>query len=219
MVTKYKVILADPPWSYSNSGTRGAALNEYKTMSIDDICALPVAEIADENSVLLLWATNPLIPEALRVCKAWGFEYVTKFPWIKLQSPPQINFFGEWQYKPQYGVGFWVRGCSEDVFICKRGKVTPPELGWVGILSENFFHSRKPDNIYEFAESLPAPRLEMFARRRREGWDVFGNEVEGSIRLPTPHALDGGESAPFQAVSSPEVLSTSQALPKPTRRK
>lgn len=206
MVTKYKVILADPPWSYSNSGTRGAALNEYKTMSIDDICALPVSAVADENCVLLLWATNPLIPEALRVCKAWGFEYVTKFPWIKLQSPPQINFFGEWQYKPQYGVGFWVRGCSEDVFICKRGKVTPPELGWVGILSENFFHSRKPDNIYEFAESLPAPRLEMFARRRREGWDVFGNEVEGSIRLPTQREPDKGDSSDLLSLSNSEQL-------------
>jgi N6-adenosine-specific RNA methylase IME4 len=195
MVTKYKVILADPPWSYSNSGARGAALNEYKTMSIDDICALPVSTIADDNCVLLLWATNPLIPEALRVCKAWGFEYVTKFPWIKLHGSPQINLFGEWQYKPQYGVGFWVRGCSEDVFICKRGNVTPPELGWVGILSENFFHSRKPDNIYEYAESLPAPRLEMFARRRREGWDVFGDEVEGSICLPTVLAPDKGQAA------------------------
>lgn len=182
---KYKVILADPPWSYSNSGTRGAALDEYSTMSIDDICAMPIQSIADDDAVLLLWATNPLLKEALRVCASWGFEYVTKFPWIKLTGQPQINFFGEWQYKPQYGVGFWVRGCSEDIFICKRGKASPPDFDFVGILSENFFHSRKPDNIYEYAESMPGPYLELFARRQRDGWDVFGNEVANSITLPT----------------------------------
>lgn len=180
---KYKVILADPPWSYSNSGTRGAALNEYKTMTIEDICALPVSEVAEDDSVLLMWATNPLLREALRVVEAWGFTYVTKMPWIKLQGQPQINFFGDWQYKPTFGVGFWVRGCSEDIFICKRGNAKPPEFDCVGILSENFFHSRKPDNIYEYAESMGGPYLELFARRKREGWDAFGNEIEGSISL------------------------------------
>lgn len=190
MSSLYKVILADPPWSYSNSGTRGAALNEYQTMNIDDICALPVSTVAADDSVLLLWATNPLIPEALRVCKSWGFKFVTSFPWIKLTGTPQINFFGEWQYKPNYGVGFWVRGCSEHVFICKRGKASPPDFDYVGILSENFYHSRKPENIYEYAESMTGPYLEMFARRPRSGWSVFGNEVEGSIRLLTPRAAD-----------------------------
>lgn len=194
MSSPYHVILADPPWSYSNSGTRGAALNEYKTMTIDDICALPVQTVAADDCILLLWATNPLIPEALKVCNAWGFKYVTSFPWVKLSSPPQINFFGEWNYKPNYGVGFWVRGCSEHVFICKRGKVSPPSNDFVGILSENFFHSRKPENIYEYAESMSGPYLEMFARRQRKGWDVFGNEVEGSIRLLTPRAVDVAKS-------------------------
>ena len=193
MSSPYHVILADPPWSYSNSGTRGAALNEYKTMTIDDICALPVQTVAADDCILLLWATNPLIPEALKVCNAWGFKYVTSFPWVKLSSPPQINFFGEWNYKPNYGVGFWVRGCSEHVFICKRGKVSPPPNDFVGILSENFFHSRKPENIYEYAESMSGPYLEMFARRQRQGWDVFGNEVEGSIRLLTQRAADAIE--------------------------
>src|SRR5262245_54425209 len=99
---KYKVIIADPPWTYSNSGARGVAANEYETMSIQDICDLPVSEITDEDCVLLLWATNPLLPEALQVCKSWGFQYITKFPWIKLIGTPQINFFGDWEYKPQY---------------------------------------------------------------------------------------------------------------------
>lgn len=180
---KYRVIIADPPWSYQNSGARGVAADQYNTMTIDDICALPVGELADENSVLLLWATNPLLPEALRVCDAWGFKYVTKFPWVKLVGTPQINFFGDWEYKPNFGVGFWVRGCSEDVLICKRGQAKPPEYDFVGILSENFYHSRKPDNLYEYAESMPGPYLEMFARRQRPGWDVFGNQVANSITL------------------------------------
>ena len=145
--------------------------------------ALAVSELADLDCVLLLWATNPLIPEALRVAEAWGFRYVTKFPWIKLSGPPQVNFLGEWEYKPNYGVGFWARGCSEDVFICRRGNVSPPELGWVGILSECFFHSRKPDNIYEFAESMPGPYLELFARRPRPGWDIWGNQIESTIQI------------------------------------
>lgn len=183
MSKKYSVILADPPWTYSNSGTRGAALNEYTTMSITDICNLDVSSIALDDSVLLMWATNPLIPEAIQACNAWGFRYVTKFPWVKLTGPPQINFFGEWQYKPQYGIGFWVRGCSEDVFVCKRGNVKPPPLGWVGILSENFFHSRKPDNIYEYAESMPGPYCELFARRKRPGWDAWGNEVDSDVDI------------------------------------
>ena len=84
-------------------------------------------------------------------------------------------------------------------------------MGWVGILSENFFHSRKPDNIYEFAESLPAPRLEMFARRRREGWDVFGNEVEGSIRLPTKRAAD------VRKAGAKKVSSKSKVMVSPAR--
>jgi hypothetical protein len=100
-----------------------------------------------------------------------------------------------------------VRGCSEDILVWKRGNIKPPDLGWVGIISKQFHHSRKPDNLYEYAESLPAPRLEMFARRRREGWDAFGNECEGSIRLPTLPAPDKGESAPLKHLSTPKVVS------------
>lgn len=151
MSSPYHVILADPPWSYSNSGTRGAALNEYKTITIDDICALPVQTVAADDCILLLWATNPLIPEALKVCNAWGFKYVTSFPWVKLSSPPQINFFGEWQYKPNYGVGFWVRGCSEHVFVCKRGKVSPPPMILLGYCQRIF---SIPESLKTFTSML-----------------------------------------------------------------
>ncbi len=114
---------------------------------------------------------------------AWGFQYKTGFPWIKILDEPRMSLFGDMIIKPQYGVGFWVRGASEYVAIGTRGKVSPPNSGFVGLLSENFQHSRKPENIYEIAESLPGPYLELFARRRRDGWDAFGNEIEGSVNL------------------------------------
>lgn len=182
-MTRYGVIVADPPWSYSNSGTRGAAENEYSTMPLDAICALPVRDRAADNAVLFLWGTWPLLPECIHVMDAWGFQYKTGFPWIKILDEPRMSLFGDMIIKPQYGVGFWVRGASEYVTIGTRGKVSPPNSGFVGLLSENFQHSRKPDNIYEIAESLPGPYLELFARRQRDGWDAFGNEVKNSVAL------------------------------------
>ena len=179
---KYGVILADPPWSYSNAGCRGAAANEYSTMTINDICAIPVADIAQDNCILLMWGTWPLLPEAMRVIDAWGFKYVTGIPWIKVTRCQQ-NLFGDTQFSVPYGIGFWARGCSEPIFIARRGKVSPPNNGFVGLLSPNYHHSRKPDSIYEIAESLNGPYLEMFARRPRKGWHAFGNEIQGSISL------------------------------------
>lgn len=177
---KYGVIVSDPPWQYGNSGCRGAAENHYPTMAIDDICALPVHDLADDNSVLFLWATWPLLPEAMRVVSAWGFTYVTAFPWIKIVGMPSITLWGELEIKPQYGVGFWVRGASELIIIARRGEVSPPNSGFVGLLSPNLRHSRKPDNIHHIAEQLSGPYLEMFARRPKAGWDVWGNQVEST---------------------------------------
>lgn len=180
----YRVILADPPWQYRNRGVEGSAENAYSTMTTEDICALPIAQLAHKDSVLLLWGTWPNLPEAIKVMQAWGFRYVTGFPWIKIHGVPQTNLWGELQVKPVFGVGFWVHGTSEFVFIGKRGKAKPPKARFAGLLSENFGHSRKPDNLYTYAESMEGPYLEMFARRTRPGWDVFGNQVVGSISLP-----------------------------------
>lgn len=182
MEGKYKVILADPPWAYGNNGCRGAAANEYSTMTVEDICALPIASLAADDSVLLEWCTWPQLQEGLQVMKAWGFDYVTGFPWVKAKNISH-DLWGELTFDVPYGVGFWARGCTEFVLIGKRGKPSPPKAGFIGLLSPNLSHSRKPDSIYHYAESLPGPYLELFARRRREGWDAFGNQVEGSIRL------------------------------------
>lgn len=178
-VLKYRVIVADPPWQYRNAGCRGAAENHYSTMTLEQIKALPVQGVSADDSVLFLWTTWPQLCEGLEVIKAWGFNYVTGLPWIKILGQPSCDLWGELDIKPQYGTGFWIRGCTEPILIARRGKVSPKSGDLVGLLSENLRHSRKPDNIYHIAERLEGPYLEMFCRRPRKGWDVFGNEVNG----------------------------------------
>ena len=181
--TKYGVIIADPPWSYG-FGLRGAASHEYPLMTNAELAALPVVDLAAPDSVLLMWATWPKLNEAcLPLMEAWGFRYVTGFPWVKITEIYQ-TLWGGVEIKVPYGIGYWARGASELVLIGKRGNAKPPDAGWIGLLSENLYHSRKPDNLHEYAESLPGPYLELFARRPRAGWDVFGNQVAGSIELP-----------------------------------
>lgn len=177
----YQVILADPPWSYNNAGCRGAAANEYSTMSLEELKELPVKNVTAPDCVLLMWATWPKLDEAcLPLMKAWGFDYVTAFPWVKVTEVSR-TLFGKLEIKVPYGVGFWARGCSELLMIGRRGSPKPPPNGFIGLLSPNLFHSRKPESIYHYAESMNGPYLEMFARRTRPGWDAFGNEVDSII--------------------------------------
>lgn len=179
---KYKTIIADPPWQYSNNGGNGAAENHYQTMATAELCALPIDNIADDNSVMFLWATWSMLPDALRVIDAWGFRYVTGFPWVKIIGVPSQTLWGELEIKPHYGTGFWIRGASEIVMIAKRGNITAASGDFVGLLCKNGRHSRKPDSLYQIAERYEGPYLELFARRCRDGWDVYGNEVQ-SIKL------------------------------------
>jgi len=180
---KYKLIAADPPWGEGVYGPKIS--NHYPLMTTQQIAALDVPSLAADDAVLVLWVTWRFVPDALTVIKAWGFEYVAGFPWIKSQYTPAVNLFGDLQYKASWGLGGWVRGCSEPVFIAKRGDAKPPKADWLGLITKREVHSKKPESIYDYCESLPGPYLEMFARRRRDGWDVFGNEVEGSIAIPT----------------------------------
>jgi N6-adenosine-specific RNA methylase IME4 len=181
---RYGVIVADPPWDYDRANVEGAAAKEYPTMMLPELCALPIKQLAAKDSVLLLWGTWPKLAEAcLPLLRAWGFSYVTGFPWIKVTSVAP-NLWGEMEISVPYGVGFWARGCSEFVLIGRRGNVSPPPNGFIGLLSPNLYHSRKPDSIYEYAEALPGPYLELFARRSRPGWDVYGNEVKGITLEP-----------------------------------
>lgn len=181
---KYRVIVADPPWTYDNNGVRGAAADQYPAMSFEDLSQMPISTLAADDCVLLLWATWPkLAEECIPLMSAWGFEYRTGFPWVKIEGWPSVDLFGDLAAKPVYGVGFWIRGATEPILIGVKGNAKPPEFNWVGLICERMQHSRKPDSIYDYAESMPGPYLELFARRRRDGWDAFGNEIENSIKL------------------------------------
>jgi N6-adenosine-specific RNA methylase IME4 len=177
---KFGTIVADPPWNYNSARSdtrknRGyvnyrESGSQYPVLDTDSLCALPVGELATNEAVLLLWTTFPFIPDALKVIKAWGFEYVTGLPWVKIQSidPPV----------PVYGVGYWFRGAAELVLVGKRKKSY--RSNYIGFMSESFEHSRKPDDIHAVAEEIyPGPYLELFARRVYDGWTVVGDEAPG----------------------------------------
>jgi N6-adenosine-specific RNA methylase IME4 len=164
----FNVLYADPPWPYDNTGVRGSAESHYATMSIEDICSmkLPTAD----DSVLFLWVTNPMLEVAFKVLHAWGFEYKTNIVWVKANLD-----------KP--GVGFYVRGRHELLFICVKGSFLPEQagkepLGSV-VVADIQEHSRKPDIFYDIIESMyPQQRyLELFARKTRTGWFSWGDEL------------------------------------------
>lgn len=168
---KYRVIYADPPWSYNDKSLRfgkgkrafGSAANwHYETMKLEDIKAVEVP--AEDDSYLFLWVTNPLIREGFQVMEAWGFEYKTMITWVK----------------PSIRLGYYFRGRTEHLLFGTRGKpgrLLRHDLGNV-INAPITKHSQKPESVYELIEqACDGPYLEMFARRRRHGWDVHGNQA------------------------------------------
>ena len=173
---KFGTIIADPPWAYQQTSRHaklsGYSDQEYEPLSTDELCALPVADLAADTSVLLLWATFPMFGDALRVVDAWGFDYVTALAWVK--ADPVSGNVG-------YGVGDWFRGAVEPVLVGKRRRSY--RSPWVGLIHPGLNHSRKPSHLHEIAETTyPGPRLELFARQRRDGWTTLGNECPGDGR-------------------------------------
>lgn len=161
---KYFVLYADPPWQYDNTGFDESAQQHYQTMSVTEICELPVMDLVDIKTVLFLWVTNAFLQEGLDVCKAWGFEYKTNFAWIKNAGP---------------SMGWYTKSRHELLFIATRGSgVTPDEkmLSWFE--GERSRHSKKPDKVYEMIETMyTGPYIELFARQAQKGWHAWGNEV------------------------------------------
>ena len=177
-IQKYQVIYADPPWDYQQCRLSGSAKKHYPTMRIEELCALPVAEIADRDCALFLWATFPQLPEALRLIQAWGFMYKTvAFVWLK-QNRKALTWF--------YGLGFWTRSNAEICLLATKGH---PKRKSAGIhqlvICPVERHSKKPDEVREKIVALmgDVPRIELFARQQTPGWDVWGNEVENSTAL------------------------------------
>ena len=174
----YQIIYADPPWRYDQKGLHGAAEKHYSTMSLEDICKLPVGSISAKDSILFLWATFPQLPAALRVISAWGFKYKTvAFLWLKKNRKADSWFFG---------LGFWTRGNAEVCLLATRGhpKRQSSKIHQF-IISPIEAHSKKPDIVRDKIVELAGdvPRIELFARQTTPGWDVWGNEVTSSITL------------------------------------
>ena len=169
---KYSVIYADPPWSYRNKGTRAAADNHYQTMTLNDIKSMPVEDIADDDCVLFLWATFPMLQEAFATIRAWEFEYKTvAFVWAKQNRCSKGWFFG---------LGNWTRSNAEVCLLATRGKPKRESASVHSLVVDPVGrHSAKPTEVRERIVNLmgDVPRIELFARERVDGWDAWGNEV------------------------------------------
>ncbi|MEI6408022.1 MAG: MT-A70 family methyltransferase [Bacteroidota bacterium] len=173
----YGTILADPPWRFANRtgkvAPEHARLNRYETLSLEEIMEIPVDKVAAAKSHLYLWVPNALLAEGLQVLKAWGFEYKTNIVWHKVRKDGEPD---------GRGVGFYFRNTTELILFGVRGQLRTlaPGRSQVNIIKTiKQEHSRKPDSLYNIIESCsPGPYLEMFARGKRKGWDVFGNQSE-----------------------------------------
>ena len=145
-------------------------------MSIEELCALPVADLAAPDSALFLWATFPQLPEALRLIEAWGFTYKTvAFVWLKKNKKADSWF---------YGLGFWTRGNAEICLLATKGHPKRQAANiHQFIISPIEAHSKKPDEARAKIISLMGdlPRVELFARQTPPGWAVWGNEVTPTI--------------------------------------
>jgi N6-adenosine-specific RNA methylase IME4 len=171
----FSTILADPPWRFENRTGKMAPehqrLLRYPTMSLEEICEIPVAQVAAANSHLYLWVPNALLAEGLEVMRRWGFTYKTNLVWFKIRKDGGPD---------GRGVGFYFRNVTELVLFGVRGsmRTLKPGRRQVNLMqSQKREHSRKPDQIYKLIESCsPGPYLELFARFRRDDWTQWGNE-------------------------------------------
>lgn len=180
----YGTITADPPWRYNRSGVQGAVDRQFSTMTAHDIAALPVEQLAADNAHLYLWTTNPLMfghhangpgPTAADIVEAWGFRYITLLTWLKTGP---------------LGIGHYFRGETEHAAFGIRGKAPiPPAAREKNIvIAAKGRHSAKPAAFYDMVERVsPAPRLELFARQPRLGWDHWGHGYE-TTHTPTGKA-------------------------------
>jgi N6-adenosine-specific RNA methylase IME4 len=187
----YKTICADPPWPYDapravvgnggrgSQGGRAAEIiqasvdDHYPTMTLAELKALNVP--SDTNAHLYLWTTNAFMVEAHDLARAWGFKPKTIITWVKVKADGT----------PSMKTGYYYRGATEHMLFCVKGSMRlTGHAAPTCIMSPRLGHSVKPDCSYTLIEAhSPGPRLEIFARRHREGWDRFGNEVESNVDL------------------------------------
>ena len=166
---KYKTILADPPWDLNQRGKRGAE-RHYNLMSLEQIKAMPIADLAEDNSHLWLWVPANELEKGYEVVREWGYVPKSIFTWIK----------------PRLGLGNYLRCCSEHVIFAVRGNLPiqfKAQMNW------GFFplqsHSHKPEEFHKIIERCSPPDyLELFARRRQPGWAAWGNEIDSDVEIP-----------------------------------
>lgn len=188
---KYQIIYADPPWqfkAYSSKGLGRNAESHYPTMTLEEIRALPVKDLADQNCALFLWTTIPFLKDCFSVIDAWGFTFKTvAFVWIKKNRRSDSLF---------WGTGYWTRANAELCMLATTGqpKRRSASVHQV-ILSPIEEHSKKPDVVRERIVELlgDLPRVELFARKKAAGWDAWGNEIESDFSMPPSSGGTGGE--------------------------
>ena len=199
---KYNIIYTDPPWKYNDKRTgagkknpngAGGAAKHYACMTVDEIKALPVRSLADENCMLFMWVTFPLLREGLEVISAWGFQYRTlAFSWIKTNKRQNLKQATWFPTDPDFyfGIGYYTKSNCELCLLGVKGKpfkvsdsVSSVIIAPIGRHSEKPAEARK--RIVHLCGDIP--RVELFARKQAPGWDVWGNEVDSSIELVSPY--------------------------------
>ena len=188
---RFSTILVDPPWQFANRTGKMAPehrrLHRYETMKLDQICALPVPDVAAEKSHMYLWVPNALLAEGLQVMKAWGFTYKTNLVWYKVRKDGGPD---------GRGVGFYFRNVTELLLFGIRGRIRTLAPGRTEVnimVSRKQEHSKKPDLAYDLIERCsPGPYLELFARNPREGWAQWGDEAatSGDLRQISRQLLE-----------------------------
>lgn len=166
---KYRTAIFDPPWPNEQKGTRGA-IKHYNLMTLARIKAMPVADLMADDAHIWLWVTNATIEHGYAVLRAWGFTPRSIFHWIK----------------PRMTLGVYLRNASESVILATRGKAPirfKAQPNWMFAPLQD--HSHKPEELHKIVERCShGPYLELFARRKMPGWDVWGNEIESDIDIP-----------------------------------
>ena len=195
---KFGTVVADPPWRFANRTGKVAPehrrLTRYPTLSIEEICALPVVDHVDDIAHCYLWVPNALLPWGLRVLEAWGFQYKTNLIWFKVRKDGGPD---------GRGVGFYFRNVTEVILFGVRGKharTLDPGRSQVNLIaSRKREHSRKPDEQYDIIEACSwGPYLELFGRGTRKGWTVWGNQADGDYRPDWPTYAHNSSTATLE---------------------
>lgn len=163
---KFRIVYADPPWKYGNTmpDYMGVQDDHYPLMTVKELCLMPISEIVEDNAILFLWVTSPILEEAFEMVKAWGFKYKASFVWDKVK----------------HVMGHYNSVRHEFLLVCTRGSCQPDNIKLFDsvVTEERTTHSSKPEIFREYIDTLytQGRRIELFARSQHENWEAFSNE-------------------------------------------